>query len=238
MQPTTLSPAYAPAAYLEAFVKSNQHLTAKTWQSLAAAIRPFGIPTESEHDQQSYSVTTEQLRCVLDKELARTMQQAELDASLPNSAGPSAGRTDDTPCLSQLEVTLYSMLLALKLLASTCPRKSSTVCLRRILLFALWQLSFKFKDLLPEKDDEETAQPGYYATRLVATLARVVTSLYTLRHAPTQLCLKGQGSGYMFPSDLLCSFPSLHPSLQQAAAAEIGSKGKHSTADCSHVARP
>ena len=112
------------------------------------------------------------------------------------------------------------------MLSMTCYKTSNTACIEMTLVTVVWDLSLQLRNLLPEERNEEPHQFCHSDKSLVALLARaVITSLYTGPSCVRHIELRGQGIGFHFPFDLLCSFASVHPSLQQAAAAEIGCKG-------------
>ena len=215
--------------FVKRFVAAQESVSSSTWRSLAAAIRPFsestkgGVVSLSER-ARGINAPSEVALAVLDAEMKRTLQQAELAASRTVNDQPSSKNAS----LSQLEVTLYSMLLSLAMLSMTCYRTSNTTYIEKTLMTIVWQLSLQFRDLLPEESDKEADEPCHSDKSLVALLARVViTSLYTGPSGVRHIELRGPSKGFHFPFDLLCSFESFHPSLQPAAAAEIGCKGKY-----------
>lgn len=227
----------SPTNYIMSFVVTQHQTRSTDWQSIAASIPPYskflagGVVSESERTERM-KADEEEMRCVLDAELTRILQQADLSNSLtgtnvPWLTGPSVTGTGSSGHLSELEAAMYSLLLALKLFSSTSYKESSTTCLEAVLLKTIWELSLYFGELLPEGSSEEPDQFCHQAKSLVALLARVViSSFYTDENGIRQMLLEGEGTTFHFPFDVLCSFLSLHSSVQHAAAAEIGCEGK------------
>ena len=209
------------------FVAAHGNVSSSTWRSLAVAIRPFNDSTAGEvvsmnEIEQGCNTPAELAQAVLDGEMIRTLQQAELAAPQAVSDQPRSKEAG----LSQLEVTLYSMLLTLAMLSMTCFKMSNTILIEKTLATIVWELSLQFRDLTPEAYNEEADQHCHNDKSLVALLAHVVITLrFTGPRNVRQIELRGLDTGFHFPFDLLCSLKSFHPSLQQAAAAEIGCRG-------------
>ena len=220
MQKGLLISAASKVNWIMNFVIAQQHVKSTTWQSLAATIRPLGEFAGQCKRHDDIAPISEQLLGALHSEMTRTLQQAESNLSVSSGDQHSNSKAEDAGYLSQFEVTVYSMLLALKMLSAARYK------FVQMLLEAIWAMSLQLKDLLPVHGLRGASQPCHNATSLTALLARAVISLYSAETYATHMELRGRASSFIFPFDLLFSFSLLHPSLQQAVAAEIGSKGR------------